>query len=372
MSSKNKRERVIVKTSIISIVSNILLAGFKAAVGLFSHSIAIVSDAVNNLSDALSSIITIVGTKLANKSPDREHPYGHGRIEYISSFLVSGIVLYAGITALIESIKKIIEPETPEYSYVTLIILIAGILVKFILGTYVKKKGRSVNSDSLVASGTDAFNDALLSISVLAAAIIFMFFGVSLEAYVGAFVSVYIIVSGIELVRSSINDMLGVRVESELAHKIKKDIVKEPGVNGAFDLILNDYGPDKYLGSVHIEVADTMTVAEVDKLSRKITKKILDHYGVILHTIGVYSINTQDKNAVKMRSAIEKIVFSHKEILEMHGFYVDESHKEISFDIIIDFKADNREAIYRQIYDQVKNTYPEYKLIITLDVDTSD
>ena len=369
---KNKRENIIVRTSIISIVSNILLASFKAAVGLFSHSIAIFSDALNNFSDALSSIITIIGTKLAGKSPDREHPYGHGRFEYVSSFLVSGIVLYAGIAALIESIKKIIEPETPEYNIFTLIVLIAAIFVKFTLGLYVKKKGKAVNSESLVASGTDAFNDALISISVLAATLIFMISGISIEAYVGTLVAVYIIISGIELVRSSINDMLGVRVESELAHKIKKDIVKEPGVNGAFDLILNDYGPDKYLGSVHIEVADTMTVAEVDKLSRRITKKILDHYGVILHTIGVYSINTQDENAVKMRSGIEKIVFAHKEILEMHGFYVDEPHKEISFDIIIDFKADDRETIYRQIYDQVKNDYPEYKLIITLDVDTSD
>lgn len=369
---KNKREQIIVKTSIISIVSNILLASFKAAVGLFSHSIAIFTDALNNFSDALSSIITIVGTKLAGKSPDREHPYGHGRIEYVSSFLVSGIVLYAGITAFIESAKKIIEPETPDYNYASIIILIAAIVVKFTLGTYVKRKGKEAHSESLVASGTDAFNDALISISVLAAAIIFIISGISIEAYVGAIVAVYIIISGIELIRSSVNNMLGVRVESKLSHQIKKDIVKEEGVNGAFDLILNDYGPDKYLGSIHIEVPDTMTVAEVDKLSRKISKKIHDRYGVILHTIGVYSINTENKQAVEMRTKIEEIVFSHKEILEMHGFYVNEPHKEISFDIIIDFKADNREAIYRQIYDQVKNTYPEYKLIITLDVDTSD
>ena len=372
MVTKNKRERIIIKTSILSIVANILLASFKAIVGLLSHSIAIFTDALNNFSDALSSIITIIGAKLAGKSPDREHPYGHGRYEYVSSFIVSGIVLYAGIAALIESAKKIIEPETPNYSTATIIVLVSAIIVKFFLGTYVKRKGKTINSESLVASGTDARNDALISISVLAATIIYIVSGVDIEAYVGILVSIYIIISGIELVRSSINNMLGVRIESELAHKIKKDIVKEEGVNGAFDLILNDYGPDKYLGSVHIEVADTMTVAEVDKLSRKITKKILDHYGVILHTIGVYSINTQDECAVEMRSHVEKIVFAHKEILEMHGFYVDEPHKEISFDIIIDFKADNREAIYRQIYDQIKNDYPEYKLIITLDVDTSD
>ena len=137
---KDKREKIVVKTSIISIVSNILLAGFKAFVGFLSSSIAIISDAVNNLSDALSSIITIIGTKLAGKAPDKEHPYGHGRIEYTTSFIVSAIVLYAGITALIESIKKIINPEPVEYGVLTLVILIASILIKFTLGLYVKKR----------------------------------------------------------------------------------------------------------------------------------------------------------------------------------------------------------------------------------------
>ena len=164
----NNREKVVIKTSIISILSNIVLAGFKAFIGLLANSIAIISDAVNNLSDALSSIITIIGTKLAGRKPNKKHPYGYGRIEYITSLIVYAIVLYAGITALIESIKKIIHPEVSDYSYVTLIILIAGIIVKFILGLYVKKKGKSVNSDALIASGTDAFTDAILSISVLA------------------------------------------------------------------------------------------------------------------------------------------------------------------------------------------------------------
>lgn len=140
---KNKREKIVIKTSIISIISNVVLAIFKAIVGLVSNSIAIISDAVNNLSDALSSIITIIGTKLAGKVPDKKHPYGYGRIEYMTSLVVSGIVLYAGITALIESVKKIITPQDVDYSTVTLIILVAGIIVKFILGIYVKKK-RSV------------------------------------------------------------------------------------------------------------------------------------------------------------------------------------------------------------------------------------
>ena len=369
---KTKREKVVIKTSILSILSNVLLAGFKAFVGMLSHSIAIISDAVNNLSDALSSIITIIGTKLAGKAPDKEHPYGHGRAEYITSLLVSAIVLYAGVTALIESVKKIIHPETPDYGTITLIILIAGIIVKFILGIYVKKKGKEVNSDSLVASGTDAFNDAILSISVLLSAIIYIVFNISLEAYVGAVLSIFIIKSGIELIKEAVDNMIGTRVESKLSKAIKREITKEKDVKGAFDLILNNYGPDKYLGSVHIEIPDTMSVSEVDKLSRRITKTILEKYGVILHTIGIYSINTKDKKILKIQKEIQDIVFSHKGILQMHGFYFDEEDKSISFDIIIDFDVDSREEVYAKIYDEVKEKYPDYKIIITLDVDMSD
>ena len=219
---KDDREKTVIKTSIISILANIVLAGFKAFVGLLASSIAIVSDAVNNLSDALSSIITIIGTKLAGKAPNKKHPYGYGRIEYMTSLIVSAIVLYAGVTALIESIKKIIHPEVADYSMVTLVIVIAGIIVKFILGLYVKKKGKDVNSDSLVASGSDAFNDAILSISVLASAIIYLIFNISLEAYVGILLSIFIIKAGIELIKESVDNMLGIRVESELAKNIKK------------------------------------------------------------------------------------------------------------------------------------------------------
>ena len=368
---KNNREKVVIKTSIISILANIVLAGFKAFVGFLANSIAIISDAVNNLSDALSSIITIVGTKLACRAPDKKHPYGYGRIEYMTSLIVSAIVLYAGITALVQSIKKIIHPEKPDYSMITLIILIAGIIVKFILGLYVKNKGKKVNSDSLVASGTDAFNDGILSISVLLSAVIYIIFKVNLEAYVGAILSVFIIKAGLELIKESVDNMLGVRVESSLSRSIKKEVTKEKEVEGAYDLILNDYGPDKYLGSIHIEVKDTLTVTDIDRISRNITKRVLEKYGVILHTIGVYSVNTKDKTVINAKKEISKIVFSNKGILQMHGFYIDKKEKHISFDIIIDFKIKNREEIYKKIYDEVKEKYKDYNINITLDVDIS-
>ena len=190
MEKKKSRERIIIKTSVIGIITNVLLAAFKAVIGLAVHSIAVVLDAVNNLSDVVSSVVTIIGTKLAAKAPDRKHPMGHGRIEYVTQMIVASIVLYAGVASLKESIKKIITPTKPQYTTVSLVIIFVAIIVKLILGTYVKKKGKEVNSGSLIASGSDALFDAILSTSVLITAIFFIMTKISLEAYLGVIISV--------------------------------------------------------------------------------------------------------------------------------------------------------------------------------------
>ena len=369
---KITREKIVVRTSLLGILANLLLSGFKVTVGLLSNSIAIISDAVNNLTDAMSSIVTIIGTKLANKAPDRKHPYGYGRIEYMTSLIVSFIVLYAGATALIESIKKIITPETVDYDVFTLIVIGVAVFVKFVLGFYVKKKGREAHSDALVASGTDAFNDGILSGAVFVSAIIYLIFKVDIEAYVSVVLAGFIIKTGIELVKESVSNILGTRVESKLARAIKKEILKEEQIEGVFDLILHNYGPDQYQGSVHIEVPDTMTAVEIDKISRRVSARVIKKFGVVLHTIGIYSMNTKDKEAIRIREDIKSIVFAHEAVLQFHGFYYDEAEKVISFDIIIDFAVKEREKLYCDIYDEIKAKYPDYNLNITLDVDVGD
>lgn len=369
---KTTREKIVIRTSVIGILANLLLSGFKVTVGLLSNSIAIISDAVNNLTDAMSSIVTIIGTKLANKAPDRKHPYGYGRIEYMTSLIVSFIVLYAGVTALVESIKKIITPETVDYDVFTLIVIGVAVFVKFVLGFYVKKKGREAHSDALVASGTDAFNDGILSGAVFVSAIIYLIFKVDIEAYVSVVLAGFIIKTGIELVKESVSNILGTRVESKLARAIKKEILKEEQIEGAFDLILHNYGPDQYQGSVHIEVPDTMTAVEIDKISRRVSARVIKKFGVVLHTIGIYSMNTKDKEAIRIREDVKSIVFTHKDVLQFHGFYYDEAEKVISFDIIIDFAVKDREQLYCDIYDEIQAKYPDYNLNITLDVDVSD
>ena len=268
--------------------------------------------------------------------------------------------------------QSLLHPAKVSYDFYMIVVIIMGIIIKILLSMLYRKRGKKVNSSSLIASGLDAFNDALISISVLISTILYMVFNISIEAYVGILVSIFIIKQSFELIKESVGSMVGVRVAGTLTKQIKKEVLKEKNVQGAFDLILNDYGPDRYLGSIHIEVNDNLTVADIDKISRSISKNVLEKYGVILHTIGVYSVNTKDEKIKEMRKDIKKIVFSYNGILEMHGFYVDEKEKTISFDIIIDFEVENREDIYKKIYDEVKNKYKDYKLYITLDVDISD
>ena len=365
------REKTIVRTSVIGIIANVLLAAFKAAVGLISNSIAVTLDAVNNLSDALSSVITIIGAKLGAKKPDKKHPLGYGRIEYLSSMIVAAIVLYAGITSLVESVKKIIHPEAADYGYVSLIIIAVAIIVKLLLGSYVKKQGEKVNSGALVASGKDASFDAILSASVLASAIVFLVWGISLEAYVGVIISIVIIKAGIEMMIETLNDIIGQRGDAETAKEVRALITEEPEVRGAYDLTLFNYGPDKHYGSVHMELPDTMTVDEVDVLTRKLQFKVYRETGVILTGIGVYSYNTSNDEAIEIRNNIQKTILSNEWALQMHGFYADTVNKTIRLDVVLSFDIDSKDAL-GIMQEQVKRLYPEYEIMILPDIDVTD
>ena len=364
----SQREKAIVKTSVIGVVTNVLLAAFKAAVGLISNSIAVTLDAVNNLSDALSSVITIIGAKLGAKKPDKKHPLGYGRIEYLSSMIVAGIVLYAGITSAVESIKKIITPEKADYSMVSLIIIAVAIVVKLILGQYVKKQGKKYSSGALVASGSDALFDAILSASVLASAVIYLIWHISLEAYVGVIIAAIIIKAGIEMMIETLNDILGKRSDRDEVKKIKKLICEEPEVRGAYDLIMYNYGPNKNYASVHLELPDTMTVDEVDLITRRIQTKVFLETGVILTGVGVYSFNTSDDEAAKIRNKVQETVLEHEWALQVHGFYADTENKTLRFDVVLSFDVEKNEAI-AELCKQIGELYPDYNVQIIPDID---
>ncbi len=372
MDKQMNRDYVIIRTSVIGIIANVLLAAFKAVIGTATHSIAIVMDAVNNLSDALSSIITIVGTKLAGKAPDKDHPLGHGRYEDLTAMVIAVIVLYAGVAALQESVKKILNPETPSYTNVSLLIIAAAVLVKLLLGRYVKSVGVKVNSDSLVASGSDALFDSIISISTLVAAGLYIGFDISLESYLGAIISVVIIKAGIDMLRETISKILGERADSKLSTEIKAAIAEIDGINGAYDLLLHNYGPNTIIGEIHIEVPDTYTAAKIDELTRQIQEKVYTKYGVAIATVGVYSMNTTDDKALQIKSDITRFVMSEEYVLQMHGFYINEEKALMVFDIVVDFMAPDRYAVRDQILKKIAEKYPEYQVQITLDLDVSD
>lgn len=368
---EKNRNKTIIQASLLGIFTNLFLVFFKTTIGILSNSIAIILDAVNNASDALSSLITIIGSKLASKRSDKKHPLGYGRIEYISAFIVSAIVIYAGITSIIESIKKIISPEPVDYNFISLLILSVALIIKFLLGIFVRRQGKKVDSGALIASGTDALFDSILSISVLISAVIYIFTGCSLEAYVGVIISIFIVKSGIEMLMETLNDILGSRADPQIIKQIKASINELEEVRGCYDIILNDYGPNKNYASLHIEVADTMTANQIDSLTRKIEQKVYCETGIILSAIGVYSYNTNNDEAAQIRDTILAKIKTHNWLIQMHGFYIDILNKSMRFDAVVSFDIKAQEAL-KILYQDINELYPDYTIQIAPDLDYSD
>ncbi len=368
--TNGRRENIILQTSCIGILVNLLLAGFKAVVGFSTNSIAILMDALNNLSDVLSSVITVAGAKLADRNPDFEHPFGHGRYEYLSALVISIIIFYAGVTAMVESVKKILDPEVPEYTTASLVLLAVAVIVKIVLGRYVKRKGAEADSGALIGSGSDALFDAVLSFSVLVAALIYLGCGVSLESYVGTVIACFILKSGFGMLRDTLNEILGERPDPLLVRQIKNLLVEEPEIRGAYDLMINNYGPGRNYASVHIELPDVMTVEQVDRLTHRIHEKVFKATGVHLSGVTVYSYNTRDPEAAQMREQVSQLVMKHPWALQVHGFYVDRTKKTMRFDVVVTFGRD-REPLIQELQQEITRLYPDYQVSVDIDRDIS-
>ena len=365
------RENKIIQTSVIGIIGNVLLVSAKAVIGFIAGSVSIILDAVNNLTDMLSSVITIIGTKLSTKKPDKKHPYGHGRIEYLTSLAVAVIVLVAGGSAIFESIQSIIRGGEASYTNISLIIISIAILVKVALGLYFRKVAKDVNSDALKGSGVDALWDAVLSLSTLIGAIVSMFAHVSIEGYLGIIIGLFIIKSGIGILQDSVSNIIGERTSKEISNQIKQTVNSFKEVKGSYDLILNNYGPNRAIGSIHIEVDDSLTAKEIHPLTRKIAQEVYLKYGVIL-TVGIYASNTSNPEIKEIRKDLTNIVKEIKTIKQVHGFYVDEELKTISFDILIDFEEKHVEEIKNEIINKLKAIHPSYSYYIVIDNDFTD
>ena len=352
-------------------MANVLLAGFKAVVGVLSSSVAIVMDAVNNLSDALSSVITIIGTKLSQRPADRKHPFGFGRIEYFSAIIIAVIVLSAGITSLIESVKKIFDPTEPSYSTTTLVVIVVAIVVKLVLGQYVKRKGLQLKSDALIASGSDALFDAIITLATLVSAGIMLLWGISLDGILGALISLVIIKAGIEMLASPVNELLGVSIPAELTSEIKKAVSAFEGVHGVYDLILHNYGPDVKIGSLHINVYDTMSAHEIHALTRKITNHMFDKHGIIM-TVGVYAVATGENRRAELQTKVIQSITAHKEIVQVHGFLYSEPDRLLSVDVVPDLSVHDDAALVSQLTAELQPMVPDMQVSVVVDHNYSE
>lgn len=365
------RKKAITRTSIIGILANLILAAFKAGAGLLSGSVAIVLDALNNLTDALSSVITIVGVKLAAKRPNARHPFGYGRMEYFSTLLISVLILYAGVTSLIEAVNAIIHPELPDYSAVTILIVIVSVGVKLFLGWYVKKQGKRYNSDALVASGSDAALDALSSASTLLPAVVALLFHISIDGIIAAVIAVLILRVGMEMLFSSIGSVLGNRSDSEISKSIKSTVRSVPGVLGAFDLVLHNYGPDHALGSIHVEIPDTMTAADIHRMTMQIQDRISEKFHIFL-TVGIYAVDQSDPEKVAMREEIIRLCTALDGAINAHGIRIDSDAMRIKLDITVDFSVHDKDAFCREAAQKIEAAYPDYTVLPSLDTNYSD
>ncbi len=366
------RIKIIMRTSIIGIAANVLMAIFKIIIGTVSGAISILTDGINNLSDAGSSLITIVAAAFAGRPADKKHPFGYGRVEYLSSLLIAGIILYAGVTSLIESVKSILTPEAPSYSKISIIVIIVAVAVKLFLALFTQAQGKKANSDSLLASGKEAILDVAVSTATVIAAAIYMIWGLSLEVYLAAVISLVIIKAGFDTLKDTVSKIIGEPAEVQLVIDVKKTITSFPEVHGAYDLVLNNYGPESYMASVHIEVDDTLTAAEVDTLIRRITEKVIAEHGIILSAVGLYARNTVDADIAEARETVTSLARKQEYVNGLHGFYMNKDTHEMRFDIVVSLNAKDRLEVYNKTLSEINSLYPDYRLISNMDTDFNE
>lgn len=350
------------------ILANVLFAAIKLVIGMVSNSIAITSDAVNNLTDASSSVITLAGLKLAQKPPDRKHPLGYGRIEYISGLIVAAIVLITGVEFLQTSIGRIANPEQVDFSTLQLVILGVFVAGKLLLAQLDKEFGLRTKSEALVASGADARMDSLVSILTIGTAVITKLTGVVIDGYAGVAMSAFILYNGISLIRDTVGSIIGKRADKEIVDAVKADVRAIDPIMGAYDMILHSYGPATQLGTLNLEMPDYTTVEQAYEAMERAQRTVyMKHH--IYFTFGLYSVNTYDEKVIAARDKITGIVKNTKDALSLHAFNYDEQGKAIRFDVIVDFGVRDFSAFKNNLIMKLQAAYPGYSFDINVDLD---
>lgn len=330
------RERYGKFAGVVGIVSNLILCIMKILIGLVSRSIAIIADGINNLADASSSIITLVGFKLASQPEDEDHPYGHARIEYLTGLFISIVIIVIGLQLLRTSIDKILHPDPLEFSCLTIIILVAAILIKLWQSLFNRSIGRKIRSVTLMATAADSRNDVISTSVVLISVIVGKFTGIQIDGYMGCLVALFIIWSGIQLVRETTSPLLGEAPDQELVDSIAEIVKKEPGVLGIHDLMVHNYGPGKIFASMHIEVDADGDLMESHDMIDNIEKRIKDelHVEFVVH---MDPVKTDDPLITKMKKIIADALLPLDGVDNIHDFRIvpGPTHTNIIFDVVL-------------------------------------
>lgn len=365
------RSRIGSFAGIVGIVCNTLLCAAKMLIGVLAGSVSIVADAVNNLADAASNIISLFGFKLANKPADADHPFGHGRFEYLSGLVVSVLILVIGVELLKGSIDKIIHPAPVDFSWALVIVLVLSIAVKLWMMAFNGKLGKLIDSTTLIATAADSRNDCVSTGAVLIAALISHFVGFELDAYMGTAVALFILYSGIGLVKETIDPLLGGVPEPELVKMIEQKTMSYDGILGIHDMMIHDYGPGRQFASLHAEVAAEVPVLESHDIIDQIEADFRKNDGLEV-TIHLDPIVTSDPRVAQLRAWVAEHVKTIDPRLTIHDFRMvpGETHTNLIFDTVVPFDLKlSEQEIRHQINDLVKAEYPDHFCVIQIDRD---
>lgn len=356
-------------SGVVGIVCNVLLCAVKLAAGLISGSVAITADAVNNLSDASSSIISLLGFKLAERPADDEHPYGHGRYEYLSGLMVALLIMIIGVELLKSSVDKILHPERVMFSVATACVLLFSIVLKLWMAFFNTKMGKTINSGTLEATAADSRNDVITTSAVLIAAIASKFTNVELDGFIGAAVALFILYSGFGLVKDTLDPILGKAPEPETVKAIKEKILSYPGVLDTHDLMVHDYGPGRQFASVHVEMAAESDVLESHDVIDNIERDFLKNDGI--HILVHYDpISASDSETSELRNWIAEKIKEIDSRLTIHDLRIakGKTHTNVIFDCVVPYDTGIEEKeIKKRINNMVQENYPDHFCVITID-----
>ncbi|WP_291582298.1 cation diffusion facilitator family transporter [Clostridium sp. UBA6640] len=372
--NKDVREKYGYLGGIIGILINLLLFGIKVTIGIFSNSIAVIADAFNNLSDVGSSVITIFGFKLASKPADKEHPFGHGRIEYISGLIVAFIVMIVGFQFVLSSIERIKNPTPINFSLIPFLLILVSILFKIWLISFYKYVGNTIDSSALKASSVDALSDVISSSTVALSLVLSNFFSFPLDGYMGIVVSLIILYAGYNLVKDTLNPLLGMAPDKELVENIQKSVLSYDNISGVHDLMIHNYGPGRIMASIHAEVPCNISIVKIHEIIDRAEKEISKELDIYL-VIHMDPINTNNEEVLKDRNILDEVLKKFPIIKSIHDFRVvgEGEIKNLIFDAVIDVShhllEDEEHKLIKDIDNSIKKIHSKYNVIITIDKD---